>query len=135
MPLPFEFTIDGPAVSQQTRRRTRYHAWIDDIRDAARARWPPDEPPVTGPVQLTITYVYEETALDVDNIPKPFADALKGLVYEDDVQVNDLICRRRDMTTELRVLDPSNVLAGALDQGVEFLHIVVSPAPDQATIP
>jgi hypothetical protein len=33
--------------------------------------WPTAELPVTEPVMLTITYFYEETAMDVDNIPKP----------------------------------------------------------------
>ncbi len=33
---------------------------------------------------VTITYVYDEVPLDVDNIPKPILDALKGLVFSDD---------------------------------------------------
>ena len=32
----------------------------------------------------TITYFFDGAALDVDNIPKPILDALKGVVYFDD---------------------------------------------------
>jgi Holliday junction resolvase RusA-like endonuclease len=87
--------------------------------------WPTAELPVTEPVMLTITYFYEETAMDVDNIPKPISDALKGLVYVDDSQVNDVLCRRRDLSAGLRIIDPSPVLAAGFDRGVEFLHIAV----------
>lgn len=83
---------------------------------------------------LTITYFYEESGMDVDNIPKPISDALKGLVYVDDSQINDILCRRRDLSAGLRVVDPSPTLAAGFDLGVEFLHIRVDPAPDQEVI-
>lgn len=83
---------------------------------------------------LTITYFYEESGMDVDNIPKPIADALKGLVYVDDAQINDVLCRRRDLSAGLRIVNPSPTLAAGFDLGAEFLHIRVDPAPDQETI-
>lgn len=84
---------------------------------------------------LSVTYYFDETAMDVDNIPKPISDALKGLVYVDDSQVNDLLCRRRDLSAGLRVVNPSPVLATGFDRGGEFLHIRVDSAPDQVVIP
>ena len=84
---------------------------------------------------LSITYYYDETSMDVDNIPKPISDALKGLVYVDDSQVNDVLCRRRDLSAGLRVINPSPVLAAGFDRGGEFLYIRVDPAPDQEVIP
>lgn len=83
---------------------------------------------------LTITYFYEGSALDVDNIPKPILDALKGLVYLDDEQVTDVLCRKRDLNVDLRVLNPSPTLAEGFAEGGEFLHILVASAPDQAVI-
>lgn len=83
---------------------------------------------------LTITYFYEESGMDVDNIPKPIADALKGLVYVDDAQINDVLCRRRDLSAGLRIVNPSPTLAAGLNLGAEFLHIRVDPAPDQEMI-
>ena len=90
--------------------------------------------PVTEPVMLTITYFYEGSSMDVDNIPKPISDALKGLVYLDDSQVNDVLCRRRDLKQVLRFKNPSVVLAEGFERGGEFLHIAVALAPDQGVV-
>ena len=43
-----------------------------------------------------VTYFFDDTPFDVDNIPKPILDALKGLVFRDDSQVYDLLCRKRN---------------------------------------
>lgn len=83
---------------------------------------------------VTITYVYDEDPLDIDNIPKPILDALKGLVYFDDSQITDLHCRKRVLRTDLEVRDPSSVLNKALDRSTQFVHIVVADAPDQGVI-
>lgn len=135
MPLPFEFVIEGPPVSQQTRRRQRYHDWKAEVRRVAEESWPTAELPVPGPVMLTITYFYEESGMDVDNIPKPISDALKGLVYIDDSQINDVLCRRRDLSVGLRVVNPSPTLAAGFELDGDFLHVRVDPAPDQEVIP
>jgi hypothetical protein len=48
----------------------------------AEQHWPAGELPATGQVMLTVTYFYEnESSMDIDNIPKPISDALKGLAY------------------------------------------------------
>ena len=83
---------------------------------------------------LTITYFYDSVSMDVDNIPKPISDALKGLVYLDDEQVTDVLCRKRNLNSDLRVENPSSVLAESLSRGNEFLYIVVEEAPDQGVI-
>ena len=49
---------------------------------------------------MTITYFHGSDPLDVDNIPKPILDALKGLVYSDDSHVSDLLCRKRDLSKD-----------------------------------
>ena len=129
--LPFEFVIDGPPVSQQTRRRERVRQWRDEVRRVAEQYWPAEELPVTGPIMLTITYFYDSISMDVDNLPKPILDALKELVYLDDEQVTDVLCRKRDLNRDLRVENPSSILADGLSRGNEFLYIVVAEAPDQ----
>jgi Holliday junction resolvase RusA-like endonuclease len=118
--LLFEFVIDGPPVSQQARRRERVREWRDEVRRAAEQHWPAGELLATGPVMLTITYLYERVSMDRDNIPKPISDALKGLVYLDDEQVTDVVCRKRDFTKTLRIENPSSVLADGLSRGNEF---------------
>lgn len=83
---------------------------------------------------ITITYFYEGVAMDVDNLPKPILDALKGLVYLDDEQVTDILCRKRNLNSDLRLENPSSVLAEGLSRGNEFLYIIVGEAPNQEVI-
>ena len=85
-------------------------------------------PLLSGEVMVTITYLYEGASLDVDNIPKPILDALKGLVYSDDAQVSDLLCRKRDLNGDLRIEHPSSVLLDTLQHSEQFLHITVDNA-------
>ena len=101
----------------------------------AEQHWPAGELSATGQVMLTITYFYEsESSMDIDNIPKPISDALKGLVYLDDEQMTDALCRKRSLSSNLRIENPSSVLAEGLSRGNEFLYIVVVEAPDQEVI-
>ena len=80
---------------------------------------------------VIITYLYKGASLDVDNLPKPILDALKGLVYSDDAQVSDLLCRKRDLNGDLRIQNPSSVLLETLGHSERFLHIAVDNAPSQ----
>ena len=80
---------------------------------------------------VTITYLYKGTSMDVDNLPKPILDALKGLVYSDDGQVSDLLCRKRDLNGDLRIHNPSSVLLETLRNSEQFLHIAVNNEPSQ----
>ncbi len=134
MPLPFEFIIDGPPVSQQARRTKRVLQWKQEVRRAAQQVWPAGELPVTEPVMIAITYFYGGASMDVDNIPKPVLDALKGLVYMDDEQLTDITCRKRDLNASLRVTNSSSVLAEGLGRGNEFLCVVVKRSLDQEVI-
>ena len=78
MAIPLEFIVEGIPVSQQTRnRRRRLEKWRQDVGSAASRVWN-EEASTAGALMVTITYVYDEVPLDVDNIPKPILDALKG---------------------------------------------------------
>ena len=125
----FEFVVAGPPVSQLARRQRRKEEWRGDVRAAAERYWRPGAPPTTGPLTVTIGYFYEYSPLDVDNVVKPILDALIGLVYEDDAQVSDSICRRRDLLGEFRIESLSPILADGLDTGREFLYVRVEDAP------
>ena len=132
--LPFEFIINGPPGSQQARRRERVRQWRDAVRRVAEQLWPPEELPVTGPIMLTVMYFYDDVAMDLDNLPKPILDALKGLVYLDDDQVTDIVCRKRNRKSDLRLENPSSFLDEGFRRGNEFLFIAVGEAPDQGVI-
>ena len=124
MSLPFEFVVNGTPVSQQARRRTLVREWSQEVRNLAEDSWDSDQP-CAGEVMVTITYFYEGASLDVDNIPKPILDALKGLIYSDDSQVSDLLCRKRDIKGDLRIYNPSVILLESLSTSERFLHIAV----------
>jgi len=91
--------------------------------------WPAGVVPLDQELCLTIAYFYEGAPADVDNIVKPIVDAIKGLVYRDDVQITDLISRRRPMAGPFRIEVVSPVLAEALDRGREFLYIRITDPP------
>ena len=86
------------------------------------------EPPFVGEVMVVITYYFKGGALDVDNMPKPILDALNGLVYADDRQITDLVCRKRDRNRDLQFENPSSVLVDTLGRSEQFLHITVANA-------
>jgi len=132
--LPFEFVIDGPPVSQQTRRREKLRHWIDEVQMEAKNHWPTDDLAVSGLIMVKITYFYEDLSVDVDNIAKPILDALKALVFVDDDQVTDLLCRKRSLDETFRIENASAILTERLNKENEFLHIVVETAPDQEVL-
>ncbi len=132
--LPFEFIIEGPPVSQQTRRRARLREWKRKIREHAESQWPPEEFPHMEQLIIKITYFYDEVSMDVDNIPKPISDALNGLVYFDDEQFTDNYTRKRNLNDELIIENPSTVLASGLSLETEFLYIIIDEAPNQQVI-
>ena len=134
MAIPLEFIVEGIPVSQQTRnRRRRLEKWRQDVGSAASRVWN-EEASTAGALMVTITYVYDEVPLDVDNIPKPILDALKGLVFSDDDQLTDMLCRKRDLNADLQVQRFSPVLNEALARSTPFVHIIVDYAPDQGVI-
>ena len=104
------------------------------MQNVAKRSWD-TEAPFTGEVMVTITYFFDGASLDVDNVPKPILDALKGLVYSDDSQVSDLLCRKRDLNGDLRIQNPSPVLLATLSHSEQFLHIVVASALSQEVAP
>ncbi len=130
MPLPFEFVIDGPPVSQQARRRELIREWKEEVERVARLQWD-TTPPFDGQVMVTISYFFENVLLDVDNIPKPVLDALHGLVYADDSLVTDLLCRKRSMEETLRIQNPSQLLLEMHAKSRQFLHVCVVEALTQ----
>jgi crossover junction endodeoxyribonuclease RusA len=84
--LPFEFTVDGPPISHQTRNSARLRAWQRTVRVAAVQRWPAGTAPVIEQLRFIVTYYHDGASvrIDNDNLVKPIQDALNGPVYVDD---------------------------------------------------
>ena len=128
MALPFEFALEGSPVSQQTRRRALLRQWTQNVRNAAERHWDGGAP-AAGDIAVSIVYVFDGDPLDVDNIPKPVLDALKGLVYLDDSQVTDLICRKRRKRNNLRTAQASPVFDEFISNYNQFIYVRISDAP------
>ncbi len=129
--LLFEFIVDGPPISQQTRRRDRLRAWKDTIRREAERYLSTSVPPINGLVEVTVIYFYVGVPLDTDNIIKPILDALIGLVYNNDDQVTDVVSRKRNLHSSFKITNLSPVLAEGFSRGNEFLYIRIDEAPNQ----
>ena len=126
MPLPIEFVIDGPPVSRQGSSRSR-ERWTRDVKNTASQHWGPN-PPLLEAVRVEITNFFYGAAPDLDNMAKPILDALKGVVYDDDSQVSDLVCRKRDRNYDVPIPSPTQILLDRLGQPGPFVHVFVDNA-------
>ena len=93
--------------------------------------WTSSHVPADGPVCITLVYLYDEAALDVDNILKPIQDALVGLVFSDDSIVTDAISRRRQLGGTFDLSRVSPVLIEGFEYGDEFVYVHIADAPPQ----
>jgi Holliday junction resolvase RusA-like endonuclease len=76
--LPFEFVVDGPPMSYQTRNTARLRTWQQTVRAAAAQRWPSEASPVMDQLRLMVTYYHDGVTvrIDNDNLLKPIQDLL-----------------------------------------------------------
>ena len=117
--------MERPPVSAQARRRDRVREWRRELENAVDQVW--DSEPITDrKLMVVITYFFDETPIDVDNIPKPILDALKVKVFSDDSQVYELLCRKRSRADNFSIVRPSRELLDALGNARQVLHISVS---------
>jgi Holliday junction resolvase RusA-like endonuclease len=132
---PIEFVIPQRPVSQQARRRERVREWQQFVAAHARGSLSSSHELATGPVALRLLYLYDEVALDVDNILKPIHDALIGVILEDDSVVTDVEIRRRWRGAAFTLNAVSPVLASGLQLGREFVYVLLTDAPAQDILP
>jgi len=123
--IPFDFVIEGPPVSQQTKNRARLQAWKQAVKQAAQNYWNAGDQPSAGELTIVVTNFYEIAAPDVDNIVKPIQDALKGLVYADDNQITDCHTRKRKIDGAFKVKGLSRALADGFVNYSDFIHVKV----------
>ena len=131
MSFPFEFTVEGVALSQGARGKGK---WQEHVRHSAAQRWH-RQSPVGEAIMVTITCFYRNRQFDLDNILKPILDAMNRLIYEDDKQITDLHTHKRVLSADLEARSPSSVLSIALARPTPFVHIIVDHAPDQGVTP
>jgi Holliday junction resolvase RusA-like endonuclease len=132
---PIEFVIPQRPVSQQARRQARLREWKEFVAEHAKLAINEPRELASEPVALKLLYVYEEAALDIDNILKPIQDALIGVLLEDDSVITDVEIRRRWLRTAFTINAVSPTLATGLALGREFVWLALSDAPPQDVLP
>jgi len=126
----FEFFVEGPPLSQQTRNPSRLREWKEYVRSEAAKLWRADEP-YGGALKLTVVYYHERQSvlIDHDNMIKPIQDALAGLVYRNDRQITDAQTRKTNVDGRFRIRHLSPIYARAFAGGKEFIYIRIEEAP------
>jgi crossover junction endodeoxyribonuclease RusA len=127
----FDFFVEGPPLSQQTRNSARLREWKDYVRTEAAKLWQGQELH-QGPLKLTVVYYHERQAvsIDHDNMIKPIQDALAGLVYKNDRQITDAQTRKTNIDGRFRLRHLSPIYARAFGAGREFVYIRIEEAPN-----
>jgi len=122
--LPLEFVVLGTPISFQGSSAAK-RFWQQRVREAAQDT--PNRPVASAvDVVLRIAYFYEYApAADLDNIVKPIQDALKGISFDDDIRVVDLIASMRRKAVSDRIPSATTALARGLASASDFVHIVV----------
>jgi Holliday junction resolvase RusA-like endonuclease len=134
--LPWDFVVPGVPVSIQTKNKRRKAQYRAQVAAAARAAWPdPAIPPLTGELQIHITYYHDNAPLDTDNSMKLIQDALVGIVYEDDDQLVDRHGHRRDKNKPYRLVGFTRVLADGFLCGGPFVHVRIEEQGDEVALP
>jgi Holliday junction resolvase RusA-like endonuclease len=132
----FDFVVVGTPRSRQRRRRNAGDDWKENVRTAARQRWPLNRAPYATELQVVIIYFYrEETTIDVDNISKLILDAIKGFVFDDDRLITQLTVRKTDLARVLEFNNPSAALVSYLGGELNFVYVCLGAPPDHAEIP
>ena len=124
----FEFIVQGPPVSLNAKKNNarRYQKWIKTVRSAAVVEWPVGRSATEDKdVEVSITNYYTLAPPDVDNIIKPILDSLETVVYLNDKQVRRVTSERFNLHEISKIINPSPLLATALENYSELLHIVV----------
>ncbi len=133
--LLVEFVVFGIPVSAQTGNRQRKRAWQADVARAAATAWG-SSPLLTGEIQVRIVYFQEGGwQLDLDNMAKPIADAITGVVWQDDKQLLDQKPGRRPLRGAYVVAGMSPVLAAAFVLDKPFVYVRIDRPTDLEILP
>jgi hypothetical protein len=125
-PYPLEFFIAATPISLQGSAASK-HRWKAAVEAAARER-------IREKVELHfldrrsigLTIYYFASALmqgDIDNIVKPIMDALVGVAYMDDKDVERVVIQKFEPGVEWVFADPREKLAAALDTDPPVVYI------------
>jgi hypothetical protein len=118
-------------MSARARNRPLLAQWRQQVRTAARAAWPANQPPYELAVKLRITHYTTRPIADMDNLIKPIQDELQGVAYMNDRMVQDVSGNWRDIDAPFRVRYIARPLAEAFSDGRPFVHVRLWLALDE----
>ena len=129
-----EFAVIG--IPRSPRAGTR-EKWQNEVSTAAQKRLPNDWVILARPVSGVIVYFHrgEASGVDVDNMSKPILDAIEGIVFIDDQQVEQLTARRTNLSGGLKLRDVSSILTSALEQETDFVLVRIGSPPNHEVLP
>jgi crossover junction endodeoxyribonuclease RusA len=128
--FPFEFVIEGTAVSFQAKRRASLEQWKARVIEASRSRLPEGHFASRDALAITLYYFPNaEMQGDIDNIVKPILDALARHIYLDDRQIHRLLVQKFEPGNLFRFAAPSPVLNDALNAVQPALYVRLSNNP------
>lgn len=114
------FIVRGTPKSANGPSGKRGGRWQQTVASAV----PAHIQPTFRDLRLNLTFYFEgSTDLDVDNIIKPVADAIEGLIYHDDRQVVAVAARKIGQQGIPPLINPPPILIQALQSGGDFLLV------------
>jgi hypothetical protein len=126
--LPFEFFVEGVPVSSQSSSHGK-EAWKEKIRAVAKPKLPDPHLALTVPLKIEIFLLLaNDLEADVDNTIKPIQDALNGLVYADDHQIEDIHIAKFSNGKVLALSNPSDTLIDAAATARPVVYVKVYSA-------
>jgi len=126
----FEFTLEGPPISDKAFLPERLYAWKHAVRDTASLKWPTGAPPLDGRITIHITYYYQNEPIESDNLASaiivPVQESLTGFVINNKSSIHSPKVTLQNLNDNFTIPSITTELAEALIKGVEFLHIQIA---------
>ena len=124
--LPFEFVVQGIAISFQTSSSSK-DAWKAAVKAAASSAMPEGAWLLDGALAVTI-FIFPCAVMqgDVDNRVKPILDALIKCVYFDDAQIERVVVQKFEPDRYFVFANPSEALSGALTSTDAVVYVKIT---------
>lgn len=133
----FEFVVEGIPLSGNNKG-PEAREWRRRVAEAAADALPGWRVPRRNDPDISAVLMFFHTgpcAIDTDNIPKHVLDALKGLAYEDDRIIAQVIVRRTEQRGGFELVNPPPLLVRHLGVTPQLLYVKLCGPPDHDQMP
>ena len=130
--FPLEFIVYGTPVSHQRQNPAARDEWKALVANACKERLPEAHFSTDRPIGVTLFYFPDgEMAGDIDNIVKYILDALRGLIYQDDGQVERVLVQKFERRRMARFTELSETLASCVSGPKPALYVRITDDPHE----